>query len=95
MQARSRPRIVLGLFLPFSEGDVIEMTDKTLDRLCALAGVESEFTDGMGRRHRVGDETKRILLAAMGIPADDEATIRRALRDEQERRRQRVLAPVQ
>jgi (1->4)-alpha-D-glucan 1-alpha-D-glucosylmutase len=42
-----------------------------LERLAAIAGIEPSFTDYWGRETIVSDETKRALLAAMGLDAGD------------------------
>jgi (1->4)-alpha-D-glucan 1-alpha-D-glucosylmutase len=46
-----------------------------LDRLADLAGIQPEYPDIWGRTHVAAPETKRVLLAAMGISCntDDEA----------------------
>jgi len=43
---------------------------EVLDRLAAAAGIAGDWWDVSGRRHIVGAETKRALLAAMGFRAD-------------------------
>jgi len=60
-----------------------------LDRLAAAAGIAAEWWDIAGERHVVGADTKRALLAAMGLPVDstDEARARLVtLADARERR---------
>jgi glycogen operon protein len=42
---------------------------KILDRLARTAGIAPEWWDNSGRSVRVGDDTKRAILAAMGLPA--------------------------
>jgi (1->4)-alpha-D-glucan 1-alpha-D-glucosylmutase len=42
-----------------------------LDRLAEIAGIEPTFTDYWGRQTVVSDETKRALLAAMGLDTGD------------------------
>ncbi len=44
---------------------------RPLDRLAALAGIESRYVDYWGRERLVGEGTKRELLAAMGFEVDD------------------------
>lgn len=41
----------------------------TLDRLARAAGIASDWWDVGGNRTQVGDDTKRAILAAMGLPA--------------------------
>jgi 4-alpha-glucanotransferase len=44
---------------------------RALDRLAEIAGIEPSFTDYWGRETIVSDETKRALLAAMGLDTGD------------------------
>ncbi|HEX9905662.1 MAG TPA: 4-alpha-glucanotransferase [Propylenella sp.] len=48
---------------------------RNLDRLAALAGIETEYIALTGEVVRVADDAKRATLAAMGFPAGDEAAI--------------------
>lgn len=57
-----------------AEGETSE-----LDRLAEQMGIEPEFRDAHGKTVRASVETKRRLLAAMGVEVDDEAQVRRAL----------------
>ena len=50
-----------------------------LDRLAQRMGIEPEFRDAHGAIVPTGDETKRSLLAAMGVAAADDAQARDAL----------------
>lgn len=43
---------------------------ETLDRLARAAGIAPDWWDLSGATHRVGDDTKRSILAAMGLPAE-------------------------
>ncbi len=47
-----------------------------LDALGAAAGIAPDWWDVAGKRHIVGDETKRALLAAMGMRVDSNADAR-------------------
>jgi glycogen operon protein len=47
----------------------VGVTSEALDRLARAAGILSNWWDVGGREHRVGDDTKRALLAAMRLPA--------------------------
>ncbi len=61
-----------------------------LDRLAAAAGIVPEWWDVMGRRHAVGPDTRRALLAAMGhaVATTDDARARLVeLATRRERRR--------
>ncbi|MGI9420235.1 MAG: 4-alpha-glucanotransferase [Geminicoccaceae bacterium] len=46
-----------------------------LDRLANLYGIEPGYTDIWRRDHRIGIETKRALLAAVGVAADSDAEV--------------------
>ena len=50
-----------------------------LDRLAEAHGVEPGYTDIWQREHRIGADTKRALLAAMGVLADSDADIEAGL----------------
>ncbi len=56
-----------------------------LDALGAAAGIAPEWWDVGGKRHVVGDETKRALLAAMGMRVDSNADARAHLASLMER----------
>lgn len=51
---------------------------RTLDRLAALAGMESEYFAFSGERVTASDEVKRAILAALRLPAQDEADMAEA-----------------
>lgn len=51
-----------------------------LDRLAALANIEPEHRDANGHDHVVSADTKRALLAAMGLPAGAPGEVRDSLR---------------
>ncbi|HUA55816.1 MAG TPA: hypothetical protein VMB81_26765, partial [Candidatus Sulfotelmatobacter sp.] len=65
-----------------------------LDRLAALHGIAAHYTDVWGADHAISADTKRVLLAAMGIDADDPDAIERALAHGLARVWQRVVQPV-
>ncbi len=52
---------------------------EALDRLAAAAGIAGEWWDVAGSRHVVGADTKRALLAAMGLPVASTAEARTQL----------------
>lgn len=58
-----------------------QTTGMALDRLADWVGIESEYRDARGRRQPTRAETKRLLLAAMGFRADDDARIDAALQE--------------
>ena len=61
--------------------DAVPTDPRILDRLARTAGIAPEWWDNSGTCHKVGDDTKRAILAAMGLPA---ATLGEA-RDSHER----------
>lgn len=65
-----------------------------LDHLARLAGIEDGWWDFFGEWRVVPAETKRVFLAAMGLPAEDDDQIRASMRDLQARPWQRWLEPV-
>ena len=62
-----------------------------LDRLTRAAGIAPEWTDVQGRRHAVGDDTRRALLAAMGLEATTTGQARARLAELAARRERRFL----
>ena len=52
------------------------MTDETLSALALAAGVAPRWRDVHGGWHDVTPDTLRIVLAALGLPADSDAAIR-------------------
>ena len=60
-------------------GGVPTGRSKLLDVLAERAGIEDEFTDAHGILRRTPDDTKRALLAAMGLEVADEAAAAEAL----------------
>ncbi len=69
-------------------------TGTTLDRLCAHYHIASEYQDIWGRRREVSRETRRALLAGMGVPAGDDAALEQALAAAEAARWRRLLPPV-
>lgn len=65
-----------------------------LDHLARLAGIEDGWWDFFGEWRVVPPETKRVFLAAMGLPAEDDEQIGAALRDLLSRAWRRWLEPV-
>ena len=65
-----------------------------LDTLAERNGVEHEFVDAHGRVRLTPEETKRALLAAMGVDANDEATATKALAALDHKEWGRSLPPV-
>jgi len=66
----------------------------TLDRLARLAGIEEGWWDFFGQWRVVPAETKRVFLAAMGLPAGDEEQARATLFALEARPWRRWLEPV-
>ncbi|NIP73137.1 MAG: malto-oligosyltrehalose synthase [Gammaproteobacteria bacterium] len=71
------------------------MSEPLLERLATLCGIQPEYRDIWGQRHAVSEETQRALLAAMGIEAADEAAVRAAVEEREQRPWRRILPPVQ
>jgi 4-alpha-glucanotransferase len=69
-------------------------SDSGLDRLAALAGVEPDYWDIWGNHHPVGEAAKRDILAALGFPADNDATTAAAIAALEEAAWRRMLPPV-
>jgi (1->4)-alpha-D-glucan 1-alpha-D-glucosylmutase len=67
---------------------------EALEKLCRLCGVLDEYRDIWGRAHAPSDAARRVLLAAMGIAADSDEAIARALDDFDRREWARPLPPV-
>ncbi len=65
-----------------------------LARLAGLHGITLEYRDIQGNVHTVPQATLRRLLAGMGIGADTDAEIERALAAHTEARWRRTIAPV-
>ncbi len=65
--------------------------DAALARLAAAYGILPAYHDIDGREHHTSDATRRALLAAMGVSADDDATVREALREWDAERSRRIL----
>ncbi|HEY0521973.1 MAG TPA: DUF3459 domain-containing protein [Stellaceae bacterium] len=65
-----------------------------LDELAERMGIEPEFRDARGRMVRATAETKRSLLAAMGVEAADETAARAALEALERADWERPLPPV-
>jgi (1->4)-alpha-D-glucan 1-alpha-D-glucosylmutase len=66
-----------------------------IDRLCDLVGIAVEYQDVRGDTRRASDDTKRALLAALGIACDSPAALRAAAENLVDRNWRRVLPPVQ
>lgn len=65
-----------------------------LERLADLAGLISSYTDAWGHRRVVPEATRRAILAAMGIAADNENAIEASIRALEDRAWRRPLEPV-
>ncbi|MCZ7654796.1 MAG: 4-alpha-glucanotransferase [Rhodocyclaceae bacterium] len=63
-----------------------------LERLAALCGIEADYHDIWGKRHLTSDRTRRLLLAAMGVPPDADPA--RLAEDIENRDWRRPLPPV-
>ena len=66
----------------------------SLDRLADLYGIEPGYTDIWQQDHRIGAETKRLLLSAMGVPTGSDADIEASLGIARERQFARLSPAV-
>jgi 4-alpha-glucanotransferase len=55
------------------------MSDETLRQLAAKAGVAPQWTDQAGEQRDVSPESLRAILFALGLPADNDASLRNSL----------------
>lgn len=65
-----------------------------LEQLAKLAGIESQYWDIWGNLHRTGDEAKASILAALGIPAENEASVAAGIAALEEAGWTRTVPPV-
>ncbi len=65
-----------------------------LDRLATMLGIAERFTDIWGTEHTVSADTKRALLAAMGVGVDDPGALADRLAAGLARRWRDILPPV-
>lgn len=71
------------------------MSDRTpLDQTCQYFGIAHEYRDLRGRRHTASPETKRALLASMGVAAGSDAELREALAAHEMEEWNRSLPPL-
>ncbi len=71
------------------------MSDRTpLDQTCQYFGIAHEYRDIRGRRQTASLETKRALLAAMGVAAGSDAELRAVLEAHDMEAWNRLLPPV-
>ncbi len=68
--------------------------EKTIDKLAASYGIESEFTDNRGRIHTTPIETKKKILNAMGIRVDSAALAKEAWRSRLQQKRLPLAEPT-
>lgn len=71
------------------------INQRSLDRLCALYGIATEFTDQLGRHIVVPRSTKIAVLAEMGVKVASSADAAHAIEKYEHRAWCRTLAPVQ
>ena len=65
-----------------------------LDRLAEIAGIEPRYHDIWGGEHVVAPQTKRNILNALGLPADDEPTAATTLTELEARSWRRPIEPA-
>jgi (1->4)-alpha-D-glucan 1-alpha-D-glucosylmutase len=66
-----------------------------LNRLCERNGIALAYWDIWGKHHLVSKQTRRALLAAMGVQADDDQAAYQVLTASEDAEWRRVLPPVQ
>jgi (1->4)-alpha-D-glucan 1-alpha-D-glucosylmutase len=71
-----------------------QMSVSLLDQLCSVYGIHPEYYNIWGQHHLTTERTKRAILGAMGIAADDEAAATASLLDFERRNWMRILPPV-
>jgi (1->4)-alpha-D-glucan 1-alpha-D-glucosylmutase len=70
------------------------MSMSVLDQLCSIYGVHQEYYTIWGQHHPTSERTKRAILGAMGIAAEDDAAAAASLQDYQRRAWSQILPPV-
>jgi 4-alpha-glucanotransferase len=73
---------------------VLEATDTRIKELADALGIVGEYVDQAGRTRVTTDETRRALLAAMGVDASTDAVVHEAFAALQAEARRRQLEPV-
>ena len=66
---------------------------QALDRAAALCGIEPQFWDIWGKLHITSADTKRAILAAMGVAVDTAQELSQAAEDRDRRQWTRLVAP--
>ncbi|KAF0142464.1 MAG: malQ [Rhodospirillaceae bacterium] len=67
---------------------------KILSRLADLVGIEPVYWDIFGHRNETSEDTKRLMMAAMGLPVETHETAAEYLRTFEEHLWQRWVQPV-
>ena len=70
------------------------VTDASLERLCALAGVEVGYQDVFGKWQPASETAQRAVLAAMGVDARDGAAVEAAILAREAEQWRRVVPSV-
>jgi 4-alpha-glucanotransferase len=68
--------------------------DTPLEALAAYVGIVPGYTDQTGRDHRTSDDTRRALLAALGLDASTDDAAHRSLAALRAEERRRLIPPV-
>ncbi|MGQ0751562.1 MAG: malto-oligosyltrehalose synthase [Betaproteobacteria bacterium] len=71
------------------------MNRALLERLCAMCGIETSYRDAWGHPRDVPEQTRRALLAAMGIRVASDADMAHAAEEREQQPWLRLLPPVQ
>ena len=67
---------------------------ENLSRLATIAGIEPNYWDIWGNFHETSDATRRALLDAMGIAADDDGAVQASIQEHEDAGWRRALPPV-
>ena len=65
-----------------------------LDHLAYLAGIEPHYWDIWGNYYEISEETKRVILEALGIPAADDTAVDAGIAEIEQRPWTRIVPPV-
>jgi len=95
--AGSHPGIAVSLTCPRAFPTLAPMDHQAGELLFRLAeryGIASDYHDIWGRRHETSDDTRRVILSAMGVHADTTDAVRRALGELDDAPWRRVCEPA-
>jgi (1->4)-alpha-D-glucan 1-alpha-D-glucosylmutase len=84
---------LVGYLVPY-RGTTVS-SQPPINQLCKRYGISLDYRDIWGKRHLVSEQTRRALLAAIGIQADNDRTARQALKYLENTEWRRYIPPVQ